>query len=100
VRLPDLAAAVSFYGRQPPAVDGAKIKAPLLLQYASLDPRITGGWPAYEKALKANQVSYTAYVYEGVNHGFHSDTTPGYDEAAAKLAWRCTLDFFNKCLPG
>jgi carboxymethylenebutenolidase len=98
VRLPDLAAAVPFYGRQPSALDAAKIKAPLLLHYASLDTRITGGWPAYEEALKANHVTYTAYIYEGVNHGFHNDTTPRYDEAAAKLAWQRTLDFFNKYL--
>ena len=100
VRLPDLAAAVPFYGRQPPAADAAKIKAPLLLHYASLDTRITGGWPAYEEALKANHVTYTAYVYEGVNHGFHNDTTPRYDDAAAKLAWQRTLDFFEQHLRG
>jgi carboxymethylenebutenolidase len=96
----DLAAAVPFYGAQPSAADAAKIKAPLLLQYASLDARITGGWPAFEEALKANHVTYTAYVYEGANHGFHNDTTPRYDEAAAKLAWQRTLDFFNKYLRG
>jgi carboxymethylenebutenolidase len=94
----DLAAAVPFYGGQPPAADAAKIKAPLLLHYASLDTRITGGWPAYEAALKANHVVYSAYVYEGANHGFHNDTTPRYDEAAAMLAWQRTLDFFNKYL--
>jgi carboxymethylenebutenolidase len=98
VRVPDLAAAVPFYGRQPSAEDAAKIKAPLLLHYASLDTRITGGWPAYEEALKANHVTYTAYIYEGVNHGFHNDTTPRYDEDAAKLAWQRTLDFLNKYL--
>jgi carboxymethylenebutenolidase len=96
----DLAAAVPFYGGQPPAADAAKIKAPLLLHYASLDARITGAWPAYEEALKANHVVYTAHVYEGANHGFHNDTTPRYDEAAAKLAWQRTLDFFNKYLRG
>jgi carboxymethylenebutenolidase len=100
VRLPDLGAAVPFYGGQPTAEDAAKIKAPLLLHYASLDTRITGGWPAYEQALKANHVTYTAYIYEGANHGFHNDTTPRYDEAAAKLAWQRTLDFFNKYLRG
>ena len=94
----DLAAAVPFYGAQPSAADAAKIKAPLLLHYASLDTRINGGWPAYEEALKANHVTYTAYIYEGANHGFHNDTTPRYDEAAAKLAWQRTLDFFNKYL--
>jgi carboxymethylenebutenolidase len=98
VRLPDLAAAVPFYGGQPSAEDTAKIKAPLLIHYASLDNRITGGWPAWEEALKANNIKYTEYVYEGANHGFHNDTTPRYDEAAAKLAWQRTLDFFNKYL--
>jgi carboxymethylenebutenolidase len=96
----DLGAAVPFYGAQPPAADVAKIKAPLLLHYASLDARITGAWPAYEEALKANHVTYSGYVYEGANHGFHNDTTPRYDEAAAKLAWQRTLDFFNKYLRG
>jgi len=94
----DLAAAVPFYGAQPPAGDVAKIKAPLLIHYAGLDTRINGGWPAYEEALKANHVTYTAYIYEGANHGFHNDTTPRYDESAAKLAWQRTLDFFNKYL--
>lgn len=96
----DLAAAVPFYGAQPSAADAARISAPLLLHYASLDTRINGGWPAYEEALKANHVTYTAYIYEGANHGFHNDTTPRYDEAAAKLAWQRTLDFFNKYLRG
>jgi carboxymethylenebutenolidase len=96
----DLAAAVPFYGAQPSAADAAKIKAALLLQYAGLDTRIDAGWPAYEEALKANHVTYTAYTYEGANHGFHNDTTPRYDEAAAKLAWQRTLDFFNKYLRG
>jgi carboxymethylenebutenolidase len=94
----DLNAAVPFYGGQPKPEEVANIKAPLLLHYASLDTRLTGGWPAYEEALKANQVTYTGYVYEGANHGFHNDTTPRYDEAAAKLAWQRTLDFFNKYL--
>jgi carboxymethylenebutenolidase len=94
----DLDAGVPFYGAQPPAADAAKIKAPLLLHYASLDTRLTNGWPPYEEALKANHVTYTGYVYEGANHGFHNDTTPRYDEANAKLAWQRTLDFFNKYL--
>jgi len=94
----DLSAGVPFYGAQPPAADAAKIKAPLLLQYGALDARITGGWPAFEEALKANHATYQGYVYEGANHGFHNDTTPRYDEAAAKLAWQRTLDFFNKYL--
>lgn len=94
----DLSAAVPFYGGQPPAKDVAKIKAPLLLHYAALDTRINGGWPKYEEALKANHVDYTAYIYENTNHGFHNDTTPRYDEAAAKLAWQRTIDFFNQHL--
>jgi carboxymethylenebutenolidase len=98
VRLPDLSAAVAFYGSQPSAEDAAKIKAPLLLHYAGLDTNFTSGWPAYEAALKANHVRYTGYVYEGVNHAFNNDTTPRYDEAAAKLAWQRTMDFLNKYL--
>jgi carboxymethylenebutenolidase len=94
----DLSAGVPFYGGQPKAEDVPKIKAPLLLHYASLDTRVNGGWPAYEAALKANNATYTAQFYEGANHGFHNDTTPRYDEAAAKLAWQRTLDFFNKYL--
>jgi carboxymethylenebutenolidase len=98
VRLPDLAAAVPFYGSQPPATDVPRIKAPLLLHYGGLDERINAGWPAYEDALKANRVTYTAYVYENANHGFHNDTTPRYDKAAAALAWDRTLEFFNRHL--
>jgi carboxymethylenebutenolidase len=98
VRMPELLAAVPFYGSQPPAEDVPKIKAALLLQYAAEDPRVNAGWPAYEEALKASKVSYAAYVYEGTNHGFHNDTTPRYDEAAAKLAWQRTIDFFNEKL--
>ncbi len=94
----DLSAAVPFYGGQPPAADVAKIKAPLLLHYAGLDTRVNAGWPAYEEALKANHVTYSAHIYEGANHGFHNDTTPRYDQAAAKLAWQRTLDFFNRYL--
>jgi carboxymethylenebutenolidase len=96
----DLAAAVPFYGAQPPAADAAKIKAAMMLHYASLDTRITGNWPAWEEALKANHVKYQGFVYEGANHGFHNDTTPRYDEAAAKLAWQRTIDFFNQNLRG
>ena len=95
VRMPDLGAAVPYYGSQPAAADVAKIKAPLLIQYAGLDERINAGWPAYEAALKANKVRYTMHMYDGVNHGFHNDTTPRYDEAAAKLSWQRTLEFFN-----
>jgi carboxymethylenebutenolidase len=95
VRIPDvIKAAVPFYGQQPAKEDVAKIKAPLLIHYASLDERINAGWPAYEEALKAAGVKYTAHIYEGVNHGFHNDSTPRYDEKAAKLAWQRTLDFF------
>jgi carboxymethylenebutenolidase len=96
----ELAAAVAFYGAQPPAADVPRIKAALLLHYASMDTRLTSGWPAYEEALKANLATYTGYVYEGTQHGFHNDTTPRYDEAAAKLAWQRTLAFFNKYLTG
>src|SRR6266849_1837781 len=96
----DLAAAVPFYGSQPAAAETAKIQAPLLIHYASLDERINAGWPAYEKALQENHKPYTVYMYEGTNHGFHNDTTPRYDEAAAKLAWQRTLEFFNKNLRG
>lgn len=94
-RLPDLAAAVPFYGSQPSAEDTAKIKAPLLIHYAGIDDRINAGWPAYESALKAANINYEAFVYPGVQHGFNNDTTPRYDEAAAKLAWERTIKFFN-----
>jgi carboxymethylenebutenolidase len=99
-RVPDLGAAVPFYGAQPSAEDAAKIKAPLQLHYAEKDERITSGWPAYEQALKAAKVRYEAYIYPGVEHGFNNDTTPRYDEAAAKLAWQRTIAFFNKHLRG
>lgn len=98
VRLPELAAAVPFYGQQPSAAEAARIKAPLLLHYAGLDERIDAGWPAYEAALKAHGVRYQAYIYPGVQHGFHNDTTPRYDEAAATLAWSRTIAFLNKYL--
>jgi carboxymethylenebutenolidase len=98
VKIPDLAAAVPFYGGQPPAEDVPKIKAPLLLHYAGLDTRVNEGWPAYEKALQENKKEFTAYVYPEVNHGFHNDTTPRYDKAAAELAWKRTMDFFNEKL--
>lgn len=95
VRLPDLAASVPFYGRQPKAEDVAGIKSPLLLHYAALDKRVNAGWPDYETALKANRKSFTAHFYENTNHGFHNDTTPRYDKPAAELAWSRTIDFFN-----
>jgi len=94
-RIPDLGAAVPFYGNQPKAEEVASIKAPLLIQYAGIDDRINAGWPAYEAALKAAGVKYEAHIYPGVQHGFNNDTTPRYDEAAAKLAWTRTIDFFN-----
>jgi carboxymethylenebutenolidase len=99
-RLPDLGAAVPFYGNQPKAEDVAKIKAPLLIHYAEQDDRINAGWPAYEAALKANKVSYEAYIYPGTQHGFNNDTTPRYDKAAATLAWQRTIAFFEKHLRG
>jgi len=95
VRLPELAAAVPFYGAQPTVEEVAKIKAPLLLHYAGLDERINSGWPAYEAALKKSGKQYTAYVYPKVNHGFHNDTTPRYEKSAAELAWSRTIEFFN-----
>ena len=98
VRIPDLAAAVPFYGGQPSAADTARIKAPLLIHYAEKDERINAGWPPFEAALKANNVKYQAFTYPGTNHGFHNDTTPRYDEAAAKLAWSRTLAFFKENL--
>jgi len=100
VRFPDLGAAVPFYGRQPSAADTAKIKAPLLIHYAGEDAGINAGWPAWEEALKKDKVRYTAYIYPGAQHGFHNDTTPRYDEAAAKLAWSRTLAFFDANLKG
>jgi carboxymethylenebutenolidase len=98
VRVPGLSAAVPFYGSQPAAEDVPKINAPLLLHYAGLDTNVNAGWPAYEAALKANNKTYTAYIYENVNHGFHNDTTPRYDKAASELAWQRTIDFFNEHL--
>ena len=96
----DLAAAVAFYGAPPPAEEVSKIKAEVLVHHGSMDTRLVGTWPAYEAALKANGVKYSGYVYEGAQHGFHNDTTPRYDEKAAKLAWQRTLDVFNRNLRG
>jgi carboxymethylenebutenolidase len=98
VRISDLSAAVPFYGGQPAKEDVPKIQAPLMLQYAGLDTRVNDGWPAYEAALKENKKEYVVYIYPGVNHGFHNDTTPRYDKAAAELAWTRTIDFFNQKL--
>ncbi len=97
-RFPDLAAGVPFYGRQVSAEDAARIKAPLMIHYGALDENINKGWPAYEAALKANGVKYQMFMYEGANHAFHNDTTPRYDEAAAKLAWSRTVAFFKEHL--
>jgi carboxymethylenebutenolidase len=94
----DLNAAVPFYGTQPSATDAAKIKAPINAQYAELDTRLTEGWPAFDAALTAAHVPHEGHVYKGANHGFHNDTTPRYDEAAAKEAWQRTLDWFNTYL--
>lgn len=97
-QLPQLGAAVPFYGGQPSAEDAARIKAPLQLHYAGMDERINAGWPRYEEALKAAGVRYEAHVYPGTQHGFNNDTTPRYDAAAAALAWQRTLAFFNQHL--
>jgi len=97
-RLPDLGAAVPFYGGQAPVEDVPKIKAPLMLHYASEDQRVNAGWPAYEEALKANKVTYQAFIYEGTQHGFHNDTTPRYNKDAAAVAWKRTIDFFKEKL--
>ena len=98
VRMPDLGAAVSFYGGAPSAEDAAKIKAPVLVHHGEMDTRLVGTWPGYEAALKAAGVPHEGYVYAGAQHGFHNDTTPRYDEAAAKLAWTRTLAWFNRHL--
>ena len=97
-RIPDLAAAVPFYGTQPAAADVPKIKAPLLIHYADNDDRVNQGWPAYEAALKASNVAYTMHRYPGTQHGFNNDTTPRYDRAAATMAWQRTVEFLNKHL--
>jgi carboxymethylenebutenolidase len=97
-RVPDLGAAVPFYGGQPPVADVPKIKSPLLIHYADTDERINAGWPGYEEALRANKVTYETHFYLGTQHGFNNDTTPRYDAASAKLAWQRTVDFFNKHL--
>jgi len=98
VRVPDLLAAVPFYGGQPASEEVHSIKSALLLHFASLDDRVNKGWPDYEEALKENKRDYIAYIYENVNHGFHNDTTPRYDKESASLAWRRTIDFFNEKL--
>jgi carboxymethylenebutenolidase len=98
VRVPNLAAAVPYYGGQAPAEEVPKIQAPLQLHYAELDTRVNEGWPAYEQALKANHKAYTMYMYSATNHGFHNDTTPRFDKEAASLAWKRTVDFFREKL--
>jgi carboxymethylenebutenolidase len=98
VKIPTLGAAVPFYGGQPTAEETANIKAPLVLQYAGLDERVNAGWPSYEEALIANNVEYTAFFYEGTNHGFHNNSTPRFDKEAADLAWERTMTFFNENL--
>lgn len=97
-RVSDLKAAVPFYGGQAPIEEVPNINAPLLLQYAELDQRVNAGWPAYEEALKTNGKEYQVYIYPKTNHGFHNDTTPRYDEEAAKLAWKRTIEFFKEKL--
>ena len=97
-RVPDLAGAVPFYGAAPKAEDVANIKCPMLIHYAEKDERLTAAWPAYEEALKANKVKYEGHVYPGTQHGFNNDTTPRFDKDAAALAWKRTIEFFNKNL--
>jgi len=94
----DFAAGVPFYGAQPSAAEAVKIKTPINAQYGELDKRITDGWPAFDAALTEARVPHEGHIYQGANHGFHNDTTPRYDEAAAKEAWQSTLDWFNKYL--
>ncbi len=97
-KLPNLSAAVPFYGTQPTAEETANIKSPLLIHHAGLDERVNAGWPDYEEALKANNIEYTAHMYPEVNHGFHNNSTPRFDKAAADLAWKRTMDFFKEKL--
>lgn len=98
VAYPELGAAVAFYGRHPDLSDVPKIQVPLMLHFGELDTRINEGWPAYEQALKDANKTYVAYIYPDANHGFHNDSTPRYDEDAAKLAWDRTIEWFNKYL--
>lgn len=98
VRVPELSAAVPFYGSQPSAEETTQINAPLMLQFGGLDKRVNAGWPAFEEALKANEKEYVAHTYPEVNHGFHNNTTPRYDEPAATLAWSRTIEFFKSNL--
>ena len=98
MRLPELAAAVSFYGRHPDGARAASIRAPVMLNHGELDERVNESWPQFEEGLKEADVSYVRHNYEGAQHGFHNDTTPRYDEKAAELAWRRTVEFFEKHL--
>jgi len=98
VKLPDLGAAVPFYGGQPDDADVPKIQAPLMLQYGELDERVNAGWPDYEKALKEHNKEYVAHFYSNAKHGFHNNTTPRFDKEAADLAWKRTIDFFKEKL--
>jgi len=98
VKVPDLGAAVPFYGGQPAADQVAQIKAPLLLHFGELDTRVNAGWPEYEAALKKENKAYEAFMYPDANHGFHNDTTPRYDKESAELAWKRTIDFFTEKL--
>ena len=98
VAYPEMSAGVPFYGRQASVEDVPKIEAPLLYQFAELDERVNATWPEVEAALKANNKTYEAHIYEGANHGFHNDSTPRYDEEKASLAWDRTIDWFNRYL--
>ena len=98
VRLPELSAAVAFYGRHPSAEEAASIQAPLMIHHAGLDERVNASWPEFEKGLKEADRQYVNHDYADVNHGFHNDTTPRYDEAAAELAWKRTVEFFERYL--
>lgn len=98
VKIPTLSAAVPYYGGQPSAEEAEKITTPIMLHYAGLDTRVNGGWPAFEVSLKKNKVEHTAYFYDAVNHGFHNNTTPRYDELSATLSWTRTIDFLREKL--
>ncbi len=98
VRLPKLAAAVAFYGRHPSAEEAASIQAPLMIHHAELDERVNASWPEFEKGLKQAERFYVNHDYADANHGFHNDTTPRYDEEAAELAWKRTVEFFERHL--
>ncbi|GGG97999.1 carboxymethylenebutenolidase [Polaribacter pacificus] len=98
VKIPNLLAAVPFYGGQPSAEETAQINAAMLIEYAGLDTRVNAGWPDYENSLKSNNIDYTVHFYPEVNHGFHNNTTPRFDKKAADLAWSRTIQFFTEKL--